>query len=55
MHILAAVANNDGYEYDGYYPIDGRDMMFGEQSIDVKDGADFILEQIGAAELLTSA
>ena len=55
LHIRGAVANNDGYEYDGYYPAEGQDMMFGAQSIDVNDGADFILERSGIAELLTSA
>ena len=40
MHIRGAVANNDGYEYEGYYPLEGQDMMFGAQSIDVKDGVE---------------
>lgn len=55
LHIQGAVANNDGYEYDGYYPIQGQDMMFGAQSIDVKNGAEFMIESSGIAELLSSA
>ena len=37
LHVRGAVANNDGYEYRGYYPITDNDMIFGTQSIDVKD------------------
>lgn len=52
LHIRGAVANNNGYEYEGYYPLDGRDMMFGAQSIDVYDGVKFILAKSGVKELL---
>jgi len=35
LNIRGAVANNDGNEYAGYYPVDGDYMMFGTQSIDL--------------------
>lgn len=37
--ITGAVANYEGVEYEGYYSAieDGRDMVFGTQSIDIKD------------------
>lgn len=37
LNVRGAVANNDGDEYRGYYPIEGNDMIFGTQSIDVRD------------------
>lgn len=38
-NITGAVANYEGEEYEGYYSAieDGRDMVFGTQSIDIKD------------------
>lgn len=54
MHIRGAVANNDGYEYEGYYPLEGQDMMFGAQSIDVNDGVEYVLQKSGVSELLSS-
>jgi len=51
-HVSGAVANIDGYEYQGYYPIDNRDLVFGAQSIDVEDAANFIISESGVAELL---
>lgn len=51
LHIRGAVANNDGYEYEGYYPIQQNDMMFGAQSIDIKDAVNFIIEQSGIRSL----
>lgn len=53
LHIRGAVANNDGYEYEGYYPLEGNDMMFGAQSIDAQDGSDFMLSKSGITELFT--
>lgn len=47
LHICGAVANNNGNEYSGYYPVSGTDMFFGAQSIDVVNGADFLIEQSG--------
>jgi hypothetical protein len=45
LHIRGAVANYDGYEYEGYYPItDGR-LIFGAQAIDVSEATNFILER----------
>ncbi|MFN3901881.1 MAG: hypothetical protein ACK4ML_16150 [Alishewanella aestuarii] len=37
LNVRGAVANHDGNEYDGYYPISGNDLVFGTQSIDVRD------------------
>lgn len=37
LDVRGSVANNDGNEYQGYYPISGNDLVFGTQSIDVKD------------------
>ena len=51
-HISGAVANVDGNEYEGYYPISDEDLVFGAQSIDVEDGANFIIEEAGVADLL---
>lgn len=52
-HISGAVANHNGYEYDGYYNLQGPDMMFGAQSIDVDDGANFLISRSGIEELLS--
>ncbi|MDO9269773.1 MAG: hypothetical protein Q7T96_11780 [Methylobacter sp.] len=37
LHVRGAVANSDGCEYKGYYPIHGNRIIFGTQAIDVKD------------------
>ena len=47
LHIRGAVSNYDNNEYEVYYPIDGEDMMFGAQSIDINDGLQFILRKTG--------
>ncbi|EJN17932.1 hypothetical protein PMI36_05349 [Pseudomonas sp. GM79] len=52
MHIRGAVANNNQDEYAGYYSLTGPDMMFGAQSIDVEDGANFIIQKSGINELI---
>lgn len=52
LHIRGAVANHDGNEYDGYYPVEGPDMMFGAQSIDVEDGVNFLIDKSGIDVLL---
>lgn len=52
QQVSGAVANNDGYEYSGYYPIESRDLIFGTQSIDVEDAANFIIRESGIEELL---
>lgn len=36
LNVRGAVANVDGHEYKGYYPIDGHDMIFGTQAISVR-------------------
>lgn len=50
--VSGAVANNDGYEYAGYYPIESRDLVFGTQSIDVEDAANYMIRESGIVELL---
>ncbi|WP_081702962.1 phospholipase D-like domain-containing protein [Desulfuromonas sp. TF] len=37
MNVQGAVAGYDGKEYSGFYPLEGNDLTFGTQSIDVKD------------------
>jgi hypothetical protein len=54
MHIRGAVANHNQDEYDGYYSLTGTNMMFGAQSIDVHDGADFMLSTSGIKKLVTA-
>jgi hypothetical protein len=51
QHISGAVANADGYEYEGYYPITGTELVFGAQAIDVEDGAKFIVSEAGVSDL----
>lgn len=41
--ISGCVATHDGYEYNGYYPMDGIYLTFGTQLIDTEDGANLIL------------
>lgn len=53
--ISGAVANADGYEYSGYYPIEGGDLRFGAQAIDVTDGASYMIQKSGLEDLLLSA
>lgn len=52
LNIRGAVANSEGYEYEGFYPLQGQDMMFGVTSIDVKDGTDFLINKSGVSDLL---
>jgi len=51
-HISGAVATYNNGEYSGYYPIDGNDLTFGSQAIDVKDGADFLIRELGLDDFL---
>ena len=44
LHIRGAIANNDGCEYKGYYPIHGNRIIFGTQAIDVKTFVGIIIE-----------
>jgi len=44
-NISGAVANYEGYEYEGYYSaIDGNDLVFGTQSIDMSDFVSCVVE-----------
>jgi hypothetical protein len=53
--VSGAVANVDGYEYAGYYPIDDQDLVFGAQSINLLDAARFMLRESGIEDLLLDA
>lgn len=54
-HVSGAVANVEGYEYSGYYPVDNQDLVFGAQSIDVGDAARFMIRESGIGEVLLDA
>lgn len=41
--ISGCVATHDGFEYGGYYPMDGDYLTFGTQLIDTDDGAKLML------------
>lgn len=45
--IAGAVARYDGNEYEGSYPITGDDLVFGAQSIDLKDAVNFLFATNG--------
>ena len=42
----------NGYEYREYYDVQGNDMMFGTQSIDVDDFVRFALDTWNIDELI---
>jgi hypothetical protein len=50
--ISGAVANSNGFEYDGTYPITNGRLIFGAQAIDVEDGAEFLIREAGLGSLL---
>lgn len=50
--ISGCVANSNGNEYAGYYPITGDCLIFGAQAIDVDDGANFMIREAGLRWLL---
>lgn len=52
--ISGCVATHDGYEYSGYYPLDGDYMTFGTQLIDTDDGARLILHWVDPDKMLLS-
>jgi len=51
-HISGAVATYNNGEYSGYYPISGNDLEFGTQAIDVKDGVNFLIRELGLDKFL---
>ena len=55
MTISGAVANRGGYEYEGFYPVEHGDMMFGTHSIDVNDGSNFLIRESGIRKLIEAA
>jgi hypothetical protein len=52
-HISGAVSNNDGYEYNGYYPIADGQLVFGAQAINVRDGANYLVNKLELNKLFT--
>lgn len=54
-NITGAVANYEGFEYEGYYSAieDNRDMVFGTQSIDIEDFIRCVMELTGFESLFT--
>jgi len=52
LHIRGAVANYGGNEYEAHYPLTGQDMMFGVQSINVKNGAKFLIDRSKIKKIL---
>lgn len=49
--ISGAVAGYNGDEYNGYYPIKEKQMVFGAQAINVEEAANFILEEAKTSDL----
>ena len=47
------MANHEGDEY-GRYPDNGRDLIFGAQSIDLSDAVKFVINNSGIAEFVAS-
>jgi hypothetical protein len=52
--VRGAVANKDGYEYNGYYPVDGNFMPFGTQAINIYDFVNLIFSKGGIEDRLMS-
>lgn len=50
--VAGSVSNHLDEEYQ-QYPDDGRDLVFGAQSIDLTDAANFIIENSGISEFLS--
>lgn len=55
QRISGAVANYNGDEYQGYYPISDGQLVFGAQAIDLDEGVNFLLEESGASTLFLDA
>jgi hypothetical protein len=51
LHIRGAIANNDGCEYKGYYPIDGNRIIFGTQAIDVNNFVGIVIATSKIAQI----
>ncbi len=52
QQIRRSVANHEGNRYEGLYPVLGKDMMFGTTSIDVSDGATYIVNVLRVQDIL---
>lgn len=57
LEVRGAVANGEGYEYRGYYPLGDKkgqhenEMVFGTQSIDTSDFVDWLFEMVSVEAL----
>lgn len=50
--VARSVANSRGEEYWPHYPDNGRDLVFGTQSIDLEDAVEFVINYSGIKEFL---
>ena len=50
--ISGCVANHDGNEFEGYYPLDGAHLTFGTQLINTENGAELLLRWGDPNEIL---
>lgn len=46
QQISGSVSNANGYEYEGYYPITGGQLVFGAQAIDINDAVSFLIQEV---------
>ena len=51
LEISGAVANYEGYEYEGFYPTEDGHLVFGNQSISVRDAARFVMAEAKVDDL----
>lgn len=49
--VSRCVANHRGDVYEGYYPSQGNDLVFGVTSVDTQDVADYLIKWSGLDEL----
>ena len=50
--IAGAVSNYDGNEYAGYYPINGNELTFGAQAIDLDDAVSYLITKVDIERFL---
>jgi hypothetical protein len=51
FEIRGSVANYNGYEYKGYYPVNDGCMIFGGHSIMLNSATKYIIDQMGIMEI----
>ena len=50
--IAGAVANRDGNEYEGHYPINGNELTFGAHAIDLDNAVSYLIAKVDIERLL---